>query len=347
MGRVHGRVVPRGVDADAQAAQAARHSGEVVGHGQLHRGGVVGVGSRDRTEQGACVSGAARHRANVVQRRGEFEHAEAAHPTPGGLDTRQAIGGTREADRPAGVGAQRSVAQAGRRGHARTAGRRARPMRCVPWIDGHRDLRVMVGVGTFGELQLAHDHRAGAAQALHDGRVLIGLEVGVDRHARGSGNALGPAQVLHRDRRAMQRATNLALRDFGVGAPRVGQRAVGHQGGVALERTVELLNATELRLGRVNARNFARLNAPRDVEQFEIVPIGGCSHAQKSGIGVWRCPTRNTFGPRSVLLMRRGAAREFPGRGVTLADRNARHFVGRGTSKALRGVLREQRNSFV
>ena len=75
----------------------------------------------------------------------------------------------------------------------------------------------------FGHLQLAQDHRAVGLEPRHHGGVLGRHVVAMDRHAGGGGNARGVAQILHRNRHAVQWPAPLACGDLAVGARGVGQ----------------------------------------------------------------------------------------------------------------------------
>ena len=131
----------------------------------------------------------------------------------------------------------------------------------------------MVGEGAFGELQLAQQDGAGLGEALDDRRIVVGPEVLVDRHAGGGRNALGVAEVLHRDRHAVQRPAIGAAPDLGLGLARLLQREVGGDGGVALQPAVEFADALQHGLGQRDRRERAHLDAARDVEEVEIVKV--------------------------------------------------------------------------
>ena len=122
-GGIHAVQCPLPVHAQAQAGESARHHGQIVGHAALAGRRVQRVRPGDGREHGCGIGSTARHRAYVVQGRGQFEGAVAAHPAPGGLEPRDAVGGRWKADGAPGVRAQRSEAQPRRRGHARAAGR--------------------------------------------------------------------------------------------------------------------------------------------------------------------------------------------------------------------------------
>jgi hypothetical protein len=130
---------------------------------------------------------------------------------------------------------------------------------------------VVIGVGTLGQLQLAQCDGTGGIQPAHHRGILGGMEVLVDRHARGGRHALRPAQILHRDRHAMQRSADLATHDLGLGGACLAERCLRHDVGIALEHAVRRLDTRELRRRGLHRGNFPRLDAARQFGQFEIM----------------------------------------------------------------------------
>ena len=107
---------PAPIDADRHAPQIAGQPCEIVRHGQRHGRRILGILARDHAEHCAAIDRAARHRPDMIQRRREFECAVAADPSPGRLQPGDAVGRGGKADRSAGIGAERSEAEAGRGG---------------------------------------------------------------------------------------------------------------------------------------------------------------------------------------------------------------------------------------
>lgn|GEM_PF-3122367 len=269
-----------GVQADQVAGQAeplARHASidraGIVVDGTGRCGGIVGIGAGDHAQHHGGVARAARHRPDMVERFGEREHARPAHPPPRGLQAGEAVHRGRKTDRAAGVGAQRRKAQARRGRHARAGRRDAGPVGGVPGIDRRGDRRVVDAVGALGHLQLAQDDRAGALQARHDRRILRRHMAAVDRHAGGRRDALGIAQILDRDRHAVQRAARGARGGLGVETRRVGQRTVSGQCREAPEPAIDPGDAIEHRSRQFDGRELARLQAPRDLVERQVVQI--------------------------------------------------------------------------
>jgi len=98
---------------------------------------------------------------------------------------------------------------------------------------------VVLAIGRLGHLQLAEQHSAGLAQPSHNGRILSWPVLPTDRHAGRGWNALRIAEVLDRDRNALQRTATEALPDFVVGQFRLLHRQVGGYGGVAFQAAIK------------------------------------------------------------------------------------------------------------
>src|SRR5438105_9634577 len=105
---------------------------------------------------------------------------------------------------------------------------------------------MMIRIGAFRELQLAEYDGAGGAQLAHHGGVAIRTEGAVDGGPGRGRNALYPAQILHRDWHAVERAPNFASRDLSLGRARLCQCRVGSYQRIALELAVERLDAIQL-----------------------------------------------------------------------------------------------------
>ena len=158
----------------------------------------------------------------------------------------------------------------------------------------------MQPVGALGHLQLAQDDRARLLQSRHDGRVRGGNVLAVNRHAGGGRHARGVAQILHRDRHAVQRAARLARSGLGVEARGVLQRTFGRHRGIALEPGIERLDAVENRPGRLDRRQLARLQAPRDLIERQVVQIRRHAFASGDSLGMSSAPVIG-LGPSSAV----------------------------------------------
>ena len=181
---------------------------------------------------------------------------------------------------------ERGEAEAGGRRHARARRRHAGPVGRVPGIYRRLDRRVVRAIGALGHLQLAQDHRARRFQSRHDGRVAGGNMFAMDRHAGGCRNARGVAEILHRDRHAVQPAARLARRSLGVEASGVLQRALGRHRGVAPELGIERRDAVEDRPSHLDRGQLACLQAPRNLIERQVVQIRRHAFASSASLGI-------------------------------------------------------------
>jgi len=166
-------------DADPQRADGRVERREIVGHRPRARGGVERVRARHRLQHERAVLRGARHRPEVIVRPGERHAARAAHPAIGRLESGDAAGRRGQADRSAGVGADRAVREPRGHRHTRSARRAARAALGVPRVAGVAVMRV-VAEGPHGELghvELAEGDRARADEPGHRGAVVLGGEV--------------------------------------------------------------------------------------------------------------------------------------------------------------------------
>ena len=130
---------------------------------------------------------------------------------------------------------------------------------------------MVLGVGALGQLQFAQDDRARRIELAHDCGIRSGTEVLIDRHAGRGRHALCPAQILDRDRHAVEWPTDLAAHDLGLGRTSLDQRCLSHPMGIALELAVELFDARKLCCCRLDRRDFARVDAAGQFGKFKIV----------------------------------------------------------------------------
>ena len=268
---VHAIAVPCSVDADAQAPHALVHRCEIVRHRIERCGGVLRIGARNHAEQHPGIDRTARHRSDVVHRRRECENALAAHTAPTRLQPGQAVGRAWKADRASGVGSQRPVAKAGRRRHARAAGRHARPVVRMPRVARRFDGGMVIGVGALGELKLAQQHCPGLLQAAHHDRVFFRNAVSVDGHAARGGETCGVAQVFHRHGNAVQRPTIEAGLDLRFRRLGLRHGGIRHYQRVALKRAVQRGDAVELGACRSHRRDLTGADARSQFGQVEVM----------------------------------------------------------------------------
>ncbi|MGY4488320.1 hypothetical protein ACVWWR_007511 [Bradyrhizobium sp. LM3.2] len=123
---------------------------------------------------------------------------------------------------------------------------------------------MVIGIGALGELQLAEHHGACIPEPARDGRIFTGTKIAMKRSAGRRRNALGPKQILQRNRYAMQRAPILAICDFGIRGFRLVDSRFRHHVNVAAEFTVQGVDTVELRARHIQRGDFARLD---DVQQ--------------------------------------------------------------------------------
>ncbi len=109
-----------GGEADALAAHARPDRRGIVRHRQADRRGIFGIFTGDDAEDDRSIESTAGHRADMVERPASGKTPARLDPSPGGLQSRQAVHGRGKADRAAGVGAQRGEAEAGCSGRARS-----------------------------------------------------------------------------------------------------------------------------------------------------------------------------------------------------------------------------------
>ena len=224
----------------------------IVGHRPVDRwSSRAGRGRRWRPSRMGAVGHVARHRPDLVERRGVGDHAVAGDPAVGRLEADDAAVRRRLADRAAGVGAERAEALAARpppppsRPTSRP-GRASCPTGCGSppkrRVLGRRAHRELV------QLVLPTQHRAGLAQRAGDGGVVGRDEVLEDARAGGGAHALGADDVLDRDRDAVERPQRLARRAAADRPPRACSSASsGGHGDEAVQRRLRRLDARQHR----------------------------------------------------------------------------------------------------
>jgi len=117
----------------------------------------------------------------------------------------------------------------------------------------------MVGAErALGHLQLAEQHRASLAQAAHHSAIHRGNEVAMDHGAGRSRDTGGPAQILDRDRHAMQGSDGLATSQPGIDVGRLRECKLGCQACIGMKPRVEPLDAPQHGLRHFGGGEFAR-----------------------------------------------------------------------------------------
>ena len=170
-------------EADPEARHAALEQRLVVGHRLLAGRRIVGVVAGDDAQHAGIVAHGAGERPDMVEAPRARHGAGAAHAAVGRLHADHAAGRGRQADRAAGVGAQRAIDHARRDRGARAARAAAGDARLVPRIAAMAVMDVVAGRAR-GELRHVEE-----AQLDHARRVeLLQHRRGDRRHASRGGS---------------------------------------------------------------------------------------------------------------------------------------------------------------
>ena len=276
------------VHSDAQAARAVVERVHVVTHGLAARGRVVRVEPGNRAQDRRGIGHAARHRPDVVQRLAQRKHAVAADFSVRRLDADDPAAGRRKADRAAGVRSQRAEAQRRRGGHARSARRRARPMLRAPRVHGRRDGRMVAGQRELGHREFAEHDRARLVEAVHHGRVEVGLEIRIHGRRRGGRNPRGVTQVLDRDRNAVQQSPIPTFPDFRFRGRGLLQSEIRGHRKIAPQPAVQRSDPVEHGLRQFDRRHVLVLQQPGHLGQrlgAQFVHVGHLVSSLNGGDG--------------------------------------------------------------
>jgi len=90
----------------------------------------------------------------------------------------------------------------------------------------------------FGHRQLAEDDRSRAFETLHHSAGVRRDEVPMDAHPGRGRRIIGVAQILDRDRHAVERAAPETAVEFRLCLPRFGHRAIGEQRRIGFQRAL-------------------------------------------------------------------------------------------------------------
>ena len=240
-----------------------------------HQRGGLRSSLGERGEERRAVGHATRHWSDVVERRRERDHSRDRDPAVAGLDRADAAARGRNAQRAAGVAAQRSrrhpSGQGGSAATARPAGHAVERPRVAHLVRG-------AARGELVRVCVAKRHHARTAQAPPCLRVLarhVALEHSARRRQRQAGH---PVEVLHRERDAARERRGLAVaREPFVRIPRVVARQLGvepHPRVDSVGRAVEgglapvhLVDAAEARLGQLERRELPLPQQRRRLQQ--------------------------------------------------------------------------------
>ena len=169
-------------------------------------GGRLEAGGERAQQLGATVD-RRRHRADVVVARREREDAAGGHEVVRRLEARDPAPGRRDADRAAGVGAERQLDVAGGDRRGRAAARPAGEPAWIAWVRHGAEVRVLRGdaVRELVQVRLAGDSVAGSLDAQDCvGAARRHVVCEEDRAVRRD-EPRGVEQVLDRDGRARRR----------------------------------------------------------------------------------------------------------------------------------------------
>ena len=269
-------------DADAHPRRLRRAGGGgIVGHGHFGRGRVQRVMPGDRRQHQRIVEHGPRQRAHIVEREGKAHHAEPADPRLGGLHAGKVAEAGGQADRAAGVRAERAVAKPPR--CRRPGAGRGTPGDAVrvPGVAAGPEMLVMAGRphGELGHVEAAQIGGARFRKPRERGRGDFGPEIAADLAAAGREAARAVIHVLVRQRHAGQGPERLArgaLRVHGGGAFAGRLLFDAHEG---VQLRVDGLDAGKRRFRQLHRREVARGDAGRRLGQGEVRQ----AHAPASG----------------------------------------------------------------
>src|SRR5580765_3782070 len=143
----------------------------------------------------------------------------------------------------------------------------------VPGVERRRNIGMVVGERSLGKLELPKQDGAGLAQLADDGRIDVRDEGAVQRHSCRRGNSFGPAQVLDRDRHAVELRQELAPPDHLLGGARLRQRQLRRDERIRLQGRIDTLDPAQHRLGQLNGRDLARRDKTRQLVDLEVVEV--------------------------------------------------------------------------
>ena len=237
-------------------------------------------------QQDRVVLDAARHRADVVERIGQREHAGEAERAVGRLQPDDAAAGRRIAHRAAGVGAEcRRHKSRGKRGAG--AARRAAGMQvAVPRIARRRPGQVerWSAGGELVQRELAKQDRAGLVHLADRegvGRsavILADLGVACRCHAGDVEN------VLRRIRHAVHRATIFPGGDLRFGGLGFLERAIAGDDKECVVGGIDRGDAVEQRLGPFDRRELAGAKELRALSDGEPGEVGHLLRSYCAGL---------------------------------------------------------------
>ena len=245
----HLRIGLRAVDQRGDDADRARPRHLEIGARITGRG----------PHEASCPSGPAMieqqrrllHRAGQQTRRvhrPRHRHAaRAGHQAPGGTQPDRAAPRGRGPHRPAGVLAEGSRGERGRRRDARARGGAAGLARPVPRVAGLAErMRERAAQRELGEVQLPEEDAARRSEPRDHGGVLGRHAVAVQARARGGPYACRVELILHRERHAVERPEGRAVAERLLRRAGLLERALPADRDVGTQRLVPPVDACEV-----------------------------------------------------------------------------------------------------
>ena len=269
------------VDADPETGDRTAKTCKIMGHRRAEGSRVTPVMAGDCRQYHRRVADAAGHRTDMVERIRQRPHPGAAHPAPGRLHAGEPTGGRGQANRAAGIGAERAVAEPRRCRDARPGRRRAGPCAIEPRTFRGLHLRMVPGPGAFGHGKLAENNGTGTLQPVDHRRVCRRHMLTVDV-SPGAGRGEGRvAQVLHRHRHAMQRSTPDAGCQLSFSPARARERVLRGYGRIALQPAIQLLDPLEQRARHLNRADEAGADQLGDGGETQVVQLFGTGEGMR------------------------------------------------------------------
>ena len=269
-----------GHHANAQSLDAALQTLGVVGGYRSGSARVFGIVAGDRIEHDRAILHRARHRTGSVHAPGERNDSVIAHTPVGRSYADHSVDGRRQANRTAGVRADRAVTRPRRDGDARPTARSGGESFRIPGIAHGAVVRIVRGSapGEFVHVQFAEENGTGATQSFGHRGVVIGYPVLQHFAARGRSESFDREVVLQRDRYAVKGAQIVACHDHGLG--RLGDFAcfVVEDRYVGRETAVDGFDPIEASADQIDRRNIFRLDEAGGLRQGQFQQLGRLAH---------------------------------------------------------------------
>ena len=265
--RLDAGVAQVGRPGDGQARDSLVAGGEegIGGGGQRVPIAIVGAGERVQHQGG--IAHRPRHGPGVREGLPSGQTGAGGHAAEGRLEPEDPAERGRDPDRAATIGAEGEGAEPRRHRRPRPAARPAGRARHIPRI-ARGAKEGVVGDALEPELRrvrLAHDDRAGGAEALHRYRVFLGHVVGEQPRTRGGAKAPCEDQILDGDGHPVEGAEGLAGKDGDLGGAGGVARLLGGDGAISVQGGVDGGDAVEHGLDHLHRRKLLAADALREL----------------------------------------------------------------------------------